>query len=203
MTTTREHIPTLKEPTLDVDFAVDIKDKSEPCYYQLNPQGPCVWTLNTPRGVVSGKGILNDVLPRPRVPHPSVDTFDQVLSLSELTQCKYRGYSTDEGLETFSVNDIVLEECINNDHLCACGSCRSCPPTRITDNDAIVIDDIEEFDENDSKDDDHDGIKEFDYNDAMEDYSSSPPSVRQQKLPISCKNNVTMHPKKRYCDIVI
>jgi hypothetical protein len=63
-------IPMVKESTLDVDFAVDIEDESEPCYYQLNPQGPCVWTLNTPRGVVSGKGILNDVLPRPRVLHP-------------------------------------------------------------------------------------------------------------------------------------
>jgi hypothetical protein len=125
-----------------------------------------------------------------------------VLSLSELAHCKYRGFATDEGLETFSVDDIVLEECVNKNRLCACGS--QPRPTRIADSDAIVIDDIEEFDENDSEDDDHDGIKEFDYDDAMEGYHSpSPPSVGQQKPPISCKNNVTTYPKKRYCDIVV
>jgi hypothetical protein len=165
-------IPTVKEPMLDTDFAaVDIEDENaEPCYYQLNPQGPCVWTLNTPRGVVSGKGVLNDVLPRPRALHPhQLIPFDQVLSLSELVQCKYRGYPTDEGLETFSADDIVLAECINNDRLCACGS-RPLPPSPTTP-DVIVIDDIEEFDDkDDSEDDNHEGIKEFDYDDAMEDY---------------------------------
>jgi hypothetical protein len=119
----------VKEPTLDVDFAIDVDDEDEPCYYQLNPQGPCVWTLNTPW---------------PRVLHPhQLIPFDQVLSLSELVQCRYQGYTTDEGLEIFSADIIVLEECINNDHLCA-----PCPPAPTTP-DAIVIDDIEEFDDND------------------------------------------------------
>jgi len=124
-----------------------------------------------------------------------------VLSLSELVQCKYRGYATDEGLETFSVADIILEECSNNDCLCACGSCRPCSPVSTTTPDAIVIDDIEEFDD---KDDSEDGIKEFGYDDAMKDNQLSLPSiVGQQKPSFSCKKSVTTYPQKHYCDIIV
>jgi hypothetical protein len=61
--------------------------------------------------------------------------------------------------------------------------------------DAIVINDIEEFEEDESEDDDYNGIKEFDYDDIIEDYltHSSPPLVVQQKPPINCKNNVTTY----------
>jgi hypothetical protein len=64
------------------------------------------------------------------------------------------------------MDDIVLEECVNNDRLCACGSRPR--PSAPTTPDAVVIDDIEEFDD-EEEEGDHDGIKEFNYDDAMED----------------------------------
>jgi hypothetical protein len=63
-------------------------------------------------------------------------------------------------------DDIVLEECVNNVRLCACGS-HHCPPAPTTP-DAVVIDGIEEFDD-EEEEGDHDGIKEFNYDNAMED----------------------------------
>jgi hypothetical protein len=70
----------------------------------------------------------------------------------------------------------VLEKCINNDHLCACGS-PPCP-TEITDD--AVIDDIEEFYDEDHNEYDHDSIKEFDYDDLIENNQSSSPSAEIQ-----------------------
>jgi hypothetical protein len=38
-------IPTMKKPLLD----------KKPCYYQLSPGDPCMWTLNMLKGIVSNK----------------------------------------------------------------------------------------------------------------------------------------------------
>jgi hypothetical protein len=65
-----------------------------------------------------------------------------------------------------------------------------------------IINDIEEF-ENDNRNDNHDDrIKEFDYDDAIEDNQLSLPSVGQQKT-FSCKKSVTTYPKKCYCNIIV
>jgi hypothetical protein len=137
------------------------------------------------------------VLPRPRALHPhQLIPFDQVLSLSELMQCRCRGYATDEGLDTFWVDDIVYKS-VSRIIAFAAGTHTS-PPTQIP----IVSDEVQEF--GDGGDSDDDDVKEFDFEDVIDDSQSQSQSVGQPNSPFKkCGGTTTYPAKKRYCDVII